>query len=1098
VRPQYVGLLLLAFLSSAASTTLADTIHTSQLISGYTVWTAAGNDHIIVGTLTVSSTGHLQIDDGVVVKFDSGATMSVSGRLDVLGSTTGVTFTRRDPGEDWGGVYINSGGEAYVNDCTIQYATYVNAYGIYAFNAGVLSVQDSHILDCDYGILVNGVAPDIGGCTIENNLTGISIQNAANPALSTANVIQNNTSDGVVFQNCTNPSVSNQTITGHAGATGGLFMSGTGQYHIGTGNTITGNSWGLSQTMGSWPDAASAGNIPLAGNTSTDGIQVRGGSATTAATWRNIGAAFVVTLNPTVGTTGSLTVEDGVTVKFDQGNNLNVNGTMTVNGAGGGNLFTRRDPGEEWGGIWLTATATGSFTDCTIEYGSYSTGYGIYGYQSASLTVTDCNIRYCDIGILAVSLAPSIGGCTIENNLTGISIQSATSPALSTANLIQNNTNDGVVFQSCTNPSISNQTITGHAGLDGAIFMTGTGQYHIGTGNSITGNSWGLTQNIGSWPDAASAGNIPLAGNTNADGIQVRGGSTTGAAVWHDVADFVITLIPTVSAAGSLTVEDGVTVKFDQGLYLNTAGTLTVSGAGNVLFTRRDPTDEWQGLWIASGGHCDIQGATIERSTYATGYGIYAFNAVSLNVQNCNIRNCDTGILAVSVAPSIGGCTIENNLIGVSIQSATSPALSTANIIQNNTTDGVVFQSCTNPSVSNQTITGHAGLDGAIFMTGTGQYHIGTGNSITGNSWGLSQNMGSWPDAASAGNMPFAGNTNTDGIQVRGGTLTSAGTWHDIADFVVTLVPTISNTGSLTVEDGVVVKLDQGMNLNVNGTLNATGGAGGILFTKRDPGDEWGGIFLNALSSGSFQKCTVEYATYGTGYGIRAATANACALQDCVIQLCDYGIYASACAPSFKRCRIYNNLTYGIYLEGVSPATFGANLTEWNDVYGNAAPTLNRDLRNGSQDIAAPYVYWGVSAEADVENRIFHKPDNVAQGLVNFTPWTDAGHDSTYGAPQVGIGDQPELPVAFTLAQNVPNPFRAAGTRIRYALPRDAHVTLEVFDVSGRLVTVLVDEPQTAGDHEARWLPSATAAGTYFYRLKADDFVETRRLMVLD
>lgn len=89
---------------------------------------------------------------------------------------------------------------------------------------------------------------------------------------------------------------------------------------------------------------------------------------------------------------------------------------------------------------------------------------------------------------------------------------------------------------------------------------------------------------------------------------------------------------------------------------------------------------------------------------------------------------------------------------------------------------------------------------------------------------------------------------------------------------------------------------------------------------------------------------------------------------------------------------------------------------------------------------------------------------------------------------------QKEKPEDFALDQNYPNPFNPA-TVISYDLPETAHVTLEVYDLQGRLIGTLVDEEQQAGNHEATWDASDLASGVYLYRLSAGDFVQTRKMM---
>jgi len=99
---------------------------------------------------------------------------------------------------------------------------------------------------------------------------------------------------------------------------------------------------------------------------------------------------------------------------------------------------------------------------------------------------------------------------------------------------------------------------------------------------------------------------------------------------------------------------------------------------------------------------------------------------------------------------------------------------------------------------------------------------------------------------------------------------------------------------------------------------------------------------------------------------------------------------------------------------------------------------------------------------------------------------------------QVGV-DQNEisdLPREFSLSQNYPNPFNPQ-TRVKYALPRDSHVKIEIYDLLGRKVETLVDGDQEAGVHEVIWDANNAASGIYFYRMEADGFTSTNKMLLL-
>jgi aldose sugar dehydrogenase len=84
----------------------------------------------------------------------------------------------------------------------------------------------------------------------------------------------------------------------------------------------------------------------------------------------------------------------------------------------------------------------------------------------------------------------------------------------------------------------------------------------------------------------------------------------------------------------------------------------------------------------------------------------------------------------------------------------------------------------------------------------------------------------------------------------------------------------------------------------------------------------------------------------------------------------------------------------------------------------------------------------------------------------------------------------------FALFQNYPNPFNPH-TRIRYALSENSHVRLEVIDVMGRRVALLVDEEQEAGWFEIPFDASQLASGLYLYRLQAGAMSETKVMTIM-
>jgi hypothetical protein len=100
--------------------------------------------------------------------------------------------------------------------------------------------------------------------------------------------------------------------------------------------------------------------------------------------------------------------------------------------------------------------------------------------------------------------------------------------------------------------------------------------------------------------------------------------------------------------------------------------------------------------------------------------------------------------------------------------------------------------------------------------------------------------------------------------------------------------------------------------------------------------------------------------------------------------------------------------------------------------------------------------------------------------------------------------EEEPLPTAYALEQNYPNPFNPS-TEIRFALPKEIRVKLEIYNALGERIAKLVDETRQAGYYSEQFNAAGLASGLYLYRLQAGDpsagsgqsFVETKKLLLL-
>ena len=88
------------------------------------------------------------------------------------------------------------------------------------------------------------------------------------------------------------------------------------------------------------------------------------------------------------------------------------------------------------------------------------------------------------------------------------------------------------------------------------------------------------------------------------------------------------------------------------------------------------------------------------------------------------------------------------------------------------------------------------------------------------------------------------------------------------------------------------------------------------------------------------------------------------------------------------------------------------------------------------------------------------------------------------------------IPTSFNLSQNYPNPFNPS-TRINYSVPYNSLIKIKLFDILGNEVATLVNEEKPAGNYELLFIATKLSSGIYFYQLKAGDFVETKKMILM-
>ena len=112
------------------------------------------------------------------------------------------------------------------------------------------------------------------------------------------------------------------------------------------------------------------------------------------------------------------------------------------------------------------------------------------------------------------------------------------------------------------------------------------------------------------------------------------------------------------------------------------------------------------------------------------------------------------------------------------------------------------------------------------------------------------------------------------------------------------------------------------------------------------------------------------------------------------------------------------------------------------------------------------------------------------------TTWPDSGYITIVIDGLIAVDEQSQLPVTTALLQNYPNPFNSS-TNINFTLAQLSQVKLAIYDILGQEITILADGILPPGNHNYQFDSSDLPSGIYFYRLTADDYTYSRRMIML-
>jgi photosystem II stability/assembly factor-like uncharacterized protein len=274
----------------------------------------------------------------------------------------------------------------------------------------------------------------------------------------------------------------------------------------------------------------------------------------------------------------------------------------------------------------------------------------------------------------------------------------------------------------------------------------------------------------------------------------------------------------------------------------------------------------------------------------------------------------------------------------------------------------------------------------------------------------------------------------------------------------------------------------ESQNINVNGYLfgiyftdDNTGyvvGDGGDIFKTTNGGSSWD--LLNSTTT--IDLYGISFANSNTGFAVGGNDTSPS--ENIILKTMDAGntwsqvIFDTYSDSLLWSVRFINSSTGYITGDGSNIAKTTNGGINW---YNQTCPVPGQVIRNSffiNNDTGYICAYNGTIGSIILKT-------------------TDGGEEVTAVNQNVN-----EVPREYTLLQNYPNPFNP-NTVIKYTLPKKTHVKLSVFDVLGEEVAVLANEVKQAGRYEEKFDASRFASGTYFYKLTAGDFTQTKKMMLV-
>ncbi|WP_145985463.1 right-handed parallel beta-helix repeat-containing protein [Marilutibacter maris] len=669
-----------------AGQTLLGRITTDQTLQGEEVQT--------FGSIIVDPGVTLSIDAGTHLTAAEGSRILVRGALSITGtSNSRVVFRPTTPAcdgvardrSDWFGIEVVPGATAAVN-----YAEFHCADIALFLNGGTGEVHNSRFLNNDRGIRTQAAAsaritPSITtGNEFRGNAYGVVAYINSSPTITGGNLFIDNRYALYVYGNSSSAQNPSPVVTGNSiegSRTQSFYTSSFGDASNAR-IDATGNWWGTTD-----PTAISANMIrDWSDNTSTQPVVDYSGyldAAGGTAAWTGPTLNGRISANQTLAVTehlmlGRVEVDTGVSVQVPAGTRVTpvadlpfvVRGTLNVSGTAQSRVVFKplavacdasaRDR-NDWGGVLYQTGSSGSVDHADIHCAEN----GLYVPISIAITnsrflsnLTGVNVKGASTSSIA---APTIQSNEMVNNRYGVYVGTDSAPVINAGNLIKGNDRGIYVYGSSSLIRQPNVTINANAIHGNADYSIYAANF---SGNSshvlnATGNWWGtldptrISQSIYDRKNSSAAPYVDFSGYLDGPGgSAVFNGSSLLGLIDADqtlgAGEYEVLGHTTVTAGATLTIDPGAEIRFVPGRGLFVDGTLNAGGtpAQRIVFgsaERIRQRGDWYGVVVRAGGVMNVEHARIEHSTYgfdfAGGQGTVQESLIRFNTQGITVES---------------------------------------------------------------------------------------------------------------------------------------------------------------------------------------------------------------------------------------------------------------------------------------------------------------------------------------------------------------------------------------------------------------------------------------------------------------------------